>query len=177
MEGIFPIREKLRRHTGLNPPFKGLHALGGPRPITWHRAVLHAFQDVRSMSVHVVERPKVKRFLHGLPVMLPEQRFDVSGEAQPGVVRMRVHSQQSTPLGRRTQGLVRPVSGGGRPRTTGHRHGWRALTKRCCPTGTHSAPDAARQCRAGSRRPLARRSVHEAGRRGRSGGRTPRPCA
>jgi hypothetical protein len=72
MQRIFPTRDESRGHTGLDPPFKQLHSLWGPRPIAWHRTVLHMLQDVRRMSAHVVEGPKIKRLFHGLPVMFPE---------------------------------------------------------------------------------------------------------
>lgn len=86
-------------HTGVDPTLKDLHSLGRPRAVAWHRAILHVFQDVGSVSANVVEGPKIKRSFHRLPVMLSEERLDVGRKAQAVVVRRRIHLAQLSHIG------------------------------------------------------------------------------
>jgi hypothetical protein len=87
------------RHAAVDPTLKDLDSLGRPRAVTRHRPILHAFQNIGSVSANVVEGPKIKCSFHGLLVTLPEEWLDVRCEAQAVVVRRRIHPAQFSPVG------------------------------------------------------------------------------
>ena len=80
-----------RSCTVVDPTLKDLHSLRWPRAVARHRAILHAFQDIGSVSANIVEGPEIKCSFHGLLVKLPEERLDICRIADAVVVRRRIH--------------------------------------------------------------------------------------
>ena len=69
-------------HAALHPGAELLDPFRRPALVTRHVAILEALEDRRRVLLDILVSPQVERPLHALTVLVPEQRTDVTLEAE-----------------------------------------------------------------------------------------------